>query len=308
MLLYLRNANTDTGCDGATLPNDLSDTSGSGNVTASAASAGFSEIASWDVNVEADAYPGAASFDTTLDCPLVGAEAEFKWRLQAINASCAVVASTGYSATFSAAGVHSANGLTMTVPHGVTRLRLSLEGRYTGGTPQSVRVNTTSASTVRARFTPLLRSLTEALVARLKTISTAAGYHYDVLAESVTVGPMNADQSTSFPALAIVRTEYGDYGRAVLGDTKRQNEATARFFIRGYLSADNAQEMVIDLMDDALRALAGGVPRLGFDSNTVERLNPPSYTDERADDEAMKPYGMGLLVVEMTVRLARGRL
>jgi hypothetical protein len=307
--LYLHNVNTDPQCDGAHVPFDLARVVGSGgNANSEIASAAFVERMSFDANVPEDAVPGLTEFDVSLNVTLLSAATSYRFRVQAVGPSCAVVANSAYSATFNSTGVKTAT-LSLTWPQGASRLRLSLESKDDDSAGSKiVRVRADTSSYVVALFVPLLEAVFDAVVARLKGIARASGFHNTLLNESVYLLPAMRDQLTACPAVSVEAVIVAERGNAVLGDTARQRDGVIGIRLRCFVNVDDAQLRVVRLQGDVVKAVEMDPQRLGFSADHIEGLNVRVADPRETDDQLTKPEGIGDVIIEARARYARGRI
>lgn len=130
---FLADTNTDTACDGPG-PRDLSKTQGTPTTasTGNQSSTSFVEVLTFDSDVATDS-PATGVHSVSVSIASVSASTlEGRFRVQILDGSCGVLASSGYSPVFNTAGVKTLNTGSLTWGSG-TRLRISFEIRKTGG-------------------------------------------------------------------------------------------------------------------------------------------------------------------------------
>jgi len=127
---FLRNTQTNGGTGGIIY--DLSTDQGStpGSLTNNALSTTtLAQIFAWQIDVN-DAVNGT-SFDTSLTIT-TGTLVQYRWRIQRVNSSNVVQASSAYSTTFTTIGTQTATLTLSTTWNSGDRLRLSFEAARTG--------------------------------------------------------------------------------------------------------------------------------------------------------------------------------
>lgn len=192
---YLRNTNADTTCDAANTPKDLSQTQGSGpnsQQSSQTGSTSFTEVMSFDIDVGADGATGDHTI--SIDVSAVDAKAEYRFRVQSVNASCSVVNSSAYSSTFNNTGIKTLGPTNLTWGT-ADRLRLSIEIRKSSnGGNRDLTVNTEDAdSTVIAPWS-LALSATANQASETDSIPGALGK-----AKALALGAVTAETDTSQP-------------------------------------------------------------------------------------------------------------
>jgi len=127
---FLRNTQTNAGTGGTVY--DLSTDQGSipsSLVNNSLSTTTLAEIFSWQITV--DDKVDSTSFPTSI-VVVTGTTAQYRWRIQRVNSSNAVQASSAYSSTFTTFGTQTAT-LTLSTTWAVgDRLRFSFEAARTG--------------------------------------------------------------------------------------------------------------------------------------------------------------------------------
>lgn len=131
---FLRSTNLDVVCN-STGPRDLNKDQGSPAVRVDliTTSAVFVVVGTFDVDASPDDLISgdySSSLNVTFISEDSGGDAgvEGRWRLQAIDAACAVVANSPYGPTINSLGIWTASQA-LTWPVGANRLRLSIELR-----------------------------------------------------------------------------------------------------------------------------------------------------------------------------------
>jgi len=100
----------------------------------------FEETGTFTTIVSSD-NPSTGTHSVSVNMANVGADYEWRFRIQALNSSDVVQTSSGYSATFvNVAGIQTAN-LTLTFGGSSTKLRLSLEFQDVEGEEATCTVN-----------------------------------------------------------------------------------------------------------------------------------------------------------------------
>ncbi len=146
-VLYCQSTNTDTTCNVTGVSNeDLATTVGSGTAGALISTTGYAQRVQWDILASGSSGDWRVSLNVTT---LTGSSATFRFRIEFLNSSCAVVGSSAYSADFTTTGVKTLTDTAVTYPATTTRIRLSLEAKRAGALPGQVTVTCDSSSLVK---------------------------------------------------------------------------------------------------------------------------------------------------------------
>jgi len=300
---YPTNANADTACDSSAVPKDLIRSLGSGNIDMTASSASFTErgSADLDVSVEEKGYQ-PLSIPTSVDVSLLS-DGEVRYRLQAVDAACAVLASSPYSATISGVGIN-VQTLALDWPANARRLRLSLEVRRITSAA-SVRVRCGTNSYLDAVWKSRLSQIVEAVLARLPGITTAAGYHFTV--GTVALGRMDYSQIDTPPGVLVWGRNINARAAALLGDGPNGREVMAEIILRLItVGTDDPQGDLLLLAEDVTHVLEKDPQHLGFQWARIARTE--TFEEGWTDDEIAKPAGIGHIRFGVTYRCMRGHI
>jgi hypothetical protein len=200
---FLRNTQTGGGTGGSVY--DLSETQGTGSTLGSGnnTSASFIEMQRWQVTV--DDTVGGTSFPTSINMSAVSASTlEWRYRVQRLNSSNTVQASSGYSSTYNTAGTKTETLTLSTTWAAGDRLAISIELRRVSGTGnRTYTLNVNNASTyvdatiddgVTAGLAIAVDSLELDMAADAGPVPRTAQLAIDVddlgFATSATVGPV----------------------------------------------------------------------------------------------------------------------
>jgi hypothetical protein len=127
---FLRDTQTNAGTGGIVY--DLSSTQGTPTTLSTTLnSATYTEVAAWQITV--DDTVNTTSFPTSISISSLTGTLGMRWRIQRVNSSNVVQASSSYSSIFSATGTHTDTLTLSTTWTTDDRLRLSFEIARTGG-------------------------------------------------------------------------------------------------------------------------------------------------------------------------------
>lgn len=317
MKLYLQATNTDTVCaTGLSVERDLGFSAGSSNINLATTSMTWERSFSADRLVDEFA-PSSKTITVYLKPGGIGtADGYIRWRLQAVDANCAVLASSAYSDVYDGAawaaagstGVSSA--LALSWPAGAVRLRLEVELMSGDGASQTFRIVPGSMSYLDAPFRGTrLGVITDAIVSRLAAIAEASGYN-------VTIGRAEAEEAfpldgrvIDFPAAYVFTPDVAARGWVSFGEVTDGIEATASFPVVAYVKGgSDAQEAALTFCGDIARAIEAAPDGLGLAQDYAARVVVTAVEQLRAPAEEQRPYGIARLTVEVTYRMPRGML
>lgn len=303
MRYWPTDANADTACDSSALPKDLITSLGSGNIDMTATSASFTERGSCDIAIPAEGPQTSLSVLTSFDLSLLS-DGEVRYRLRAVDASCAVLASSPYSTTLTGAGVN-VQTLTLNWPANAVRLRLSIEVRRIT-TSASARLRCGTNSYLDVPWWSRLRQIVAAIVARLQTISLASGYNTTPAA--VVAGAPDHTKLGGYPVI-LIGAGFGE--RKVMtfgsGEAKHQMDQTAVLALKVITAGtDDPYSDALLVTEDIVAALEASSFNLALPFNC--KAWAEASPDDEIDPEISKPYGFRLVRVNVNYRGMRGRI
>ncbi len=194
--LFLRDTSVESCADGSS-GFDMDPTQGSptADVSASVNSATFTEVLTWDETVGTNGKSG--DYDLSVDVSTLSTDAEFRFRLQRLNAACAVQESSAYGPTFNTVGIETATITFSPAWAANDVLRLSLELRRSGGHgSRSISVSTQDPDS----FTD------EPADPNVTILAVAAQATADVLAPAIKAGATVAAALAAAAAQALLPT------------------------------------------------------------------------------------------------------
>lgn len=194
--LFLRDTSVESCADGSS-GFDMDPTQGSptADVSASVNSATFTEVLTWDETVGTNGKSG--DYDLSVDVSTLSTDAEFRFRLQRLNAACAVQESSAYGPTFNTVGIKTATITFSPAWAANDVLRLSLELRRRGGHgSRSISVSTQDPDS----FTD------EPADPNVTILAVAAQATADVLAPAIKAGATVAAALAAAAAQALLPT------------------------------------------------------------------------------------------------------
>jgi hypothetical protein len=129
---YCQSTNIDTNCDPAAgTKYDLGNSLGTFGSAFVVASTSYVQRTCWDFLWTPKDGPITISLNCT---DLQGTSATWRFRAQALNSACTVIANSAYSAEFTTTGIKTMTD-SLTGTSGANRLRISLEAKRSGGGP-----------------------------------------------------------------------------------------------------------------------------------------------------------------------------
>ena len=143
-IYYLQSTNLDHTCDASgTNSYDLGASVGTGTQGTITATTTYAQVSTSDISW---ASPHDGPFDASINVTtLVGTGMTFKFRVEAVNSSCTVIASSAFSADFTTTGVKTLSA-TLSGTTGANRLRLAIWAKKSAGPPAPLMTITNGSS------------------------------------------------------------------------------------------------------------------------------------------------------------------
>ncbi len=297
---FPHNVDTDAACNlgGSVLDRDLGLSAGSGNVTASTSSASPVNLMAFDI-VHSNMH--TAPWTYNLNFSLVSGNAAFTFQLQALDASCNVVASSASIVGAPSVNAGSFGSLTWD-PNVARRLRLRVVGNSTDGSPANVRLTCGATSYITGAIDSRRHRIIDQVLARLATIGGVGTIG------RILQAPWQVKESGGlFPAYLVWGAEE-EKGSRTGGSTGGSKSVTLKVGIRVLTIEDSSGNSGQVLVDNAMRDAENAIETLdwrniGFPifSAVISTVGVASYSDAEGQG-----WGIGDMVLTVGYNQAYG--
>jgi hypothetical protein len=284
------------------MPFDLAETVGSGNVNVSTNNSGWTDVCSFQMDVSA-LTPIPGNHYTHMQLSLFGAQAQARWRVEAVDSAGAVVA-TGYtSAEVTAAGGYD-DTLLLDWPDTATDLRLVFAMRSTDGSLQSIRIVLVSCYDITPFVVPSREEeILEEIVSRVSAISQVAGSQFTLTEFGYGV-KQPSDVNT--PAVWVFKAEIKDRNFNGLGSAGDRKTATLVAHLRLYVLESFTLLDSVRFQKDVVVAIEAAPLMLGL--SYVHHVNVIEITETSTELAISDRLSMSDMTVEVEYRMALAAL